>query len=62
MVGHGQPLLRYFYPSQKRALAKLLCDQTRGRIMYIRQVMHGTIGCSLFTFNAKKYYVLVFYH
>ena len=29
MVGHGQPLLRYFYPSQKRALAQLLCDQTK---------------------------------
>ena len=36
MVGHGQPLLRYFYTSQQRALARLLCDQSRGRVMYIR--------------------------
>ena len=39
MVGQGQPLLRYFTPSQKSALAQVLCDESRGRIMYIRSVI-----------------------
>ena len=39
LIGHGKPLLRYFYSNQKRKLAKLLCDDSHGPTIYIR---HGS--------------------
>ena len=50
MIGHGRPMIRYFFINQKRKLADLLCDDTNGPLLYTRHIYFMNLakfGCNI---------------
>ena len=50
MIGHGRPMIRYFFINQQRKLADLMCDDTHGSLLYTRHIYFmdlAKFGCNI---------------